>query len=199
MEHGRRTIIAEFQNTVTTLSSRNIKAHRLDDAQLETEGVCGQTTARLKLAHDHQEREIAKLHEQIELAEAGKGWVLQALNSYEQGFRLGLKSAIEFDLLASEVAPMKPQTISAMSSANRMNARPATTHRRSSASRPSPSPSISRFSSGRRPAISLPPGFSDSRRISRQLSRLAAPGSSTWLNAWSWQHPSHGGSVPADL
>lgn len=100
MENGRRTIIAEFQNTVTALlGQRIVKAHRLEDAQLETDGVCSLTTARLKLAQVFQEREIAKLHEQIELAEQGRGWVLEAINRYQQGFRLGLKSAIEFDLL----------------------------------------------------------------------------------------------------
>ena len=100
MENGRRTIIAEFQNTVTKLlGQRTVKAHRLEDAQLETDGVCSLTTARLKLAQALQEREIAKLHEQIELAEQGRGWVLEALNRYQQGFRLGLKSAIEFELL----------------------------------------------------------------------------------------------------
>lgn len=101
MENGRRTIIAEFQNTVSRLlEQRTIKVHRLEDVQLETEGFCSQTTARLKLAQAHQGREIAKLHEQIELAKAGRGWVLEALNRYEQGFRLGLKSAIEFELLS---------------------------------------------------------------------------------------------------
>jgi hypothetical protein len=101
LELGKATIIAEFQNVLTTLVEQKwIKADKLDDALLETEGVCERTTARLGLARDRQEREIAKLREQIGLAGEGKGWVLQALNSYQQGFRVGLKSAIEFDLLA---------------------------------------------------------------------------------------------------
>lgn len=100
LETGMNTIIAEFQNVVTeVLEQKVVKAHRFEDAQIETEGVCKTTTARLRVAKTHLEREIAELRAQVELAGAGRGWVLAALNSYQQGFRLGVKSAVEFDLL----------------------------------------------------------------------------------------------------
>jgi len=55
----------------------------------------------LQLACERLEREIGVLRSEILAAADGKGWILEALNQYQMGFLRGVKTAIEFQLLAS--------------------------------------------------------------------------------------------------
>jgi len=80
---------------------RRVAEHfRLQDSQLETEGLDRGVERRLQLACERVEREIGVLRSEILAAAEGKGWVLQALNQYQIGFLRGVKTAVEFQLLA---------------------------------------------------------------------------------------------------
>ena len=99
---GKQSMVSRFQNTVATLvEQRQSRVDRLSNMQLQTEGVCGTTTAQLVLARTRLERDMAVLRDQITLSECGKGWVLEALNRYQIGFGKGLREAIDFELLGN--------------------------------------------------------------------------------------------------
>jgi hypothetical protein len=100
LELGRQTLVAKFQNTIELLvAQRQAKVDALRNMALQTQGVCATVTSQLTLACQRLERDIETLHTQSELAAAGKGWVLRALNEYQIGFGKGLREAIDMELL----------------------------------------------------------------------------------------------------
>jgi hypothetical protein len=100
LEQGRQERITQFQGAVATLIGRKqAKLDRLGIEILAIEGISPVTSAQLRLAGEHLERDIRVLTEQIELAGAGNGWVREALHGYETGFARGLRESLEFDLL----------------------------------------------------------------------------------------------------
>jgi hypothetical protein len=100
LSHGRESIIARFQNTLSMLVERRIATiHKLESQILDIEGVSPAMTQRLKLACEHQQRDIGVLKEQSTLAAEGKGWVLEALNQYQSGFVRGLSAACDLESL----------------------------------------------------------------------------------------------------
>jgi len=102
LEQGRHGLIAGFQKLLESLVERRIAEHfRLQDSLLETEGLDRGVERRLQLACERVEREIGVLRSEILAAADGKGWVLEALNQYQIGFLRGVKTAVEFQLMAS--------------------------------------------------------------------------------------------------
>jgi hypothetical protein len=100
LEQGRQERITQFQGAVATLIGRKqAKLDRLGIEMLAIEGISPVTSAQLRLAGEHLERDIRLLTEQTELAGAGNGWIREALHRYESGFARGLREALEFDLL----------------------------------------------------------------------------------------------------
>lgn len=100
LELGQRALVSQFQNVLAELiERRQAKADRLTDKTLETEGLCGITTARLREACTRIDREMTVLQEQFSNAGERKGWILEALNRYQIGFGKGMREAIEFELL----------------------------------------------------------------------------------------------------
>lgn len=100
MEFGREGRIAEFRNAIRgTVEQTQAKIDRLTSTQIEAQGVCKATSARLALAISQHERDLKVLKEQSELAADGKGWVLEALNRYQAGFVKGVREAIEAELI----------------------------------------------------------------------------------------------------
>lgn len=100
LELGRQTLIYKFQNTLELLmAQRQAKVDALRNMTLQTQGLCGTITGQLNLACERLERDIATLGAQYELAAAGKGWVLKALNEYQIGFGKGLRDAVDMELL----------------------------------------------------------------------------------------------------
>lgn len=100
MEFGREGRIAEFRNAIRgTVEQTQAKIDRLTSTQIEAQGVCKATSARLALAISQHERDLKVLKEQSELAADGKGWVLEALNRYQAGFVNGVREAIEAELI----------------------------------------------------------------------------------------------------
>lgn len=101
LEMGRQERIAEFQNVVTGLiQRRQTKIRRLHHELLGIEEISAVTSAQLRYACEHLEEEIAVLRDQHTISSEGKGWIRRALAPYEAGFAKGLRTAIEFDLLA---------------------------------------------------------------------------------------------------
>lgn len=100
MQFGRDGRIAEFRNAIRgTVEQTQAKIDRLTSTQIEAEGVCKATSARLALAITHLERDLKVLNEQSDLASEGKGWVLEALNRYQAGFVKGMREAVEAELI----------------------------------------------------------------------------------------------------
>lgn len=100
MEFGRDGRIAEFRNAIRgTAEQTQAKIDRLTSTQIEAEGVCKATSARLSLAIIQLERDLKVLNEQSDLASEGKGWVLEALNRYQAGFVKGVREAVEAELI----------------------------------------------------------------------------------------------------
>ena len=100
LEQGRQERITQFQGAVATLIGRKqAKLDRLGMEMLAIEGISPVTSAQLRLAGEHLERDIRLLTEQTELAGTGNGWIREALHRYETGFARGLREALEFDLL----------------------------------------------------------------------------------------------------
>lgn len=100
MEFGRNGRIAEFRNAIRgTVEQTQAKIDRLASTQIEADGVCKATSARLVLAINQLERDLKILSEQSELASDGKGWVLEALNRYQAGFVKGMREAVEAELI----------------------------------------------------------------------------------------------------
>lgn len=100
MEFGRDGRIAEFKNAIRgTVEQTQAKIDRLASTQIEAEGVCKATSARIALAISQLERDLKILSEQSELATDGKGWVLEALNRYQAGFVKGMREAVEAELI----------------------------------------------------------------------------------------------------
>lgn len=100
MEFGRNGRIAEFKNAIRgTVEQTQAKIDRLTSTQIEAEGVCKSTSARLALAVTQLERDLKVLNEQSDLATEGKGWVLEALNRYQAGFVKGMREAVEAELI----------------------------------------------------------------------------------------------------
>lgn len=100
MEFGRSGRIAEFKNAIRgTVEQTQAKIDRLTSTQIEAEGVCKSTSARLALAITQLERDLKVLNEQSDLAAEGKGWVLEALNRYQAGFVKGMREAVEAEFI----------------------------------------------------------------------------------------------------
>ncbi len=101
LDLGKESLIAKFQNALTDLIERNqTRGNRIQNELIAIEGVSQPMSAQLRLACEHLRRDIAVLHEQIDSAREGKGWILEALNRYQMGFTKGLREAINFELLA---------------------------------------------------------------------------------------------------
>lgn len=99
---GKQARVSKFQNAVAGIAQqKQARADRLCNTKLQTEGICCTTTEQLKLACTLLERDIAVLHDQINQAAEGKGWVLNALNEYQIGFAKGMREAIAFELLGN--------------------------------------------------------------------------------------------------
>lgn len=100
MELGCQAIIAKLQNILTGLQGR--RQARRDALQIkgvEVARSCADMAAKLQLACDHMERDMAELREQSVLAGQGRGWVLAALNDYRLGFDCGMRAVLDFELL----------------------------------------------------------------------------------------------------
>lgn len=101
MELGKQSLISNFQNILDDLiGRRQEKINKLKLELIVIAGVSATMTEQLRLACEQLECEIGNLRTQLELAEAGKGWILEALNRYQIGFTKGLREAINFDLLS---------------------------------------------------------------------------------------------------
>lgn len=99
LDLGKQSIISEFQNVLEELYERkNVKYHKLQLMALQTNGYCEVTSSMLELAKSNVQRDMNILQDQISDSEQGKGWVLQALNSYQIGFGKGVGEAVEFEL-----------------------------------------------------------------------------------------------------
>jgi hypothetical protein len=99
LDLGKQSIISEFQNVLEELYERkNAKHHKLQLMALQTNGYCEVTSSMLEFAKSNVQRDMNILQDQISDAEQGKGWVLQALNSYQIGFGKGVGEAVEFEL-----------------------------------------------------------------------------------------------------
>jgi hypothetical protein len=97
---GRQSLVSKFQNTLAQLvAQRQAKIDALSNMAVQTQGVCGTVTSQLHLASQRLERDMAALQSQVDLAAEGKGWILQVLNEYQQGFGKGLREAVDMDLL----------------------------------------------------------------------------------------------------
>lgn len=100
MVFGRNGRIAEFRNVIQgTVDQIQAKIDRLASTQIQADGVCKSTSARLVLAINQLERDRKILFEQSELASDGKGWILEALNRYQAGFVKGMREAVEAELI----------------------------------------------------------------------------------------------------
>ena len=98
LELGKKSIVSEFQNILHELYERNkVKHQKLHLKSLETVGLCNVTSSMLEFAKESVQKDMALLSEQITFAENSKGWVLEALNSYQIGFGKGVREAIEFE------------------------------------------------------------------------------------------------------
>jgi hypothetical protein len=96
---GKEAIISEFQNVLTELYERKkAKQHKLQLMALQTNGYCEVTSSMIEYAKSNVQRDMNILENQISDAEQGKGWVLQALNTYQIGFGKGVAEAIDFEL-----------------------------------------------------------------------------------------------------
>jgi len=99
LEQGKQSLVSRFQNTLAALvAQRQAKVDRLLDMQVQTKHGFPTETEQLGLASSRYERDMNLLREQMALADAGKGWVLEALNRYQIGFGKGLREAIDFEL-----------------------------------------------------------------------------------------------------
>jgi len=97
---GRNALVAKFQNCVAELIERNqTKVNKLQNELIAIEGVSTSMSAQLRLACEQAQRDMKVLQDQIDSAQEGKGWVLEALNRYQIGFTKGLREAIDFELL----------------------------------------------------------------------------------------------------
>jgi len=100
MELGCQAVIAKLQNILTGLLVRRQAKHdALQIKVLEVANSSADMAAKLRLACDHLERDMAELREQSVLAGQGRGWVLAALNDYRLGFDRGMRAALDFELL----------------------------------------------------------------------------------------------------
>jgi hypothetical protein len=100
LELGKKNIVSEFQNILHELYQRNkVKHQKLHLKSLETVGLCDVTSSMLEYAKESVQKDMDLLSEQIAFAENGRGWVLEALNSYQIGFGKGVREAIEFELI----------------------------------------------------------------------------------------------------
>jgi len=101
LELGRQEHVAVFQNIIAQLVQRKkAKIARLQHELLGIETISAVMSAQLKLACAHLDQEIAALAEQHDLSSQGKGWIRQALAPFEAGFAKGMRTAIDFDVLA---------------------------------------------------------------------------------------------------
>lgn len=101
LELGKRSLIARFHNVLGDLIAR--RQEKLNKMQMELiaiEGVSPTMSAQLRLACEQVQSEVVLLEKQVDLSDAGQGWVLDALNSYQIGFNKGLREALDFELLA---------------------------------------------------------------------------------------------------
>lgn len=100
LELGKKNIVSEFQNILHSLLDRNKNKHnKLQLQSIETVGLCEITSSMLDFAMKTVKEDMNLLLEQISLAEEGRGWILDALNSYQIGFGKGVREAIEFELI----------------------------------------------------------------------------------------------------
>lgn len=100
LELGKKNIVSEFQNILHEIHERNkVKYQKLHLKTLETVGLCDVTSSMLEYAKLSVQKDMDLLSEQITFAENGRGWVLEALNSYQIGFGNGVREAIEFELI----------------------------------------------------------------------------------------------------
>jgi hypothetical protein len=99
LDLGKQSIISEFQNILQEIFERkNAKKQKLQIMAIQTNGFCEVTSSMLEHAKSNVQRDMNILQDQIYEAKQGKGWVLQALNTYQIGFGKGVGEAVEFEL-----------------------------------------------------------------------------------------------------
>jgi len=100
LEMGLAAVVSTFQNKANDLLERKqARLDKLNLARLEVSSLSHAMAERLALAGEQIQREMDLLREQISLAERRKGWVLDALNTYQLGFDRGVREALDFELL----------------------------------------------------------------------------------------------------
>lgn len=100
LESGRQALMARFQRILAELVERRQgRLDKLMQARLQVDSLSADIGARLDLAAEQVQREMATLREQVALAGQHKGWLLDALNRYQLGFDRGVRESLDFELL----------------------------------------------------------------------------------------------------
>lgn len=102
LEQEKQSIVSQFQNKLVELIERKQeKIKKLENEIIGIEGISLAMCDQLKLACKHLHRDIDLLSEQIEAATNSKGWILDPLQRYHNGYTIGIREAIAFDLIAN--------------------------------------------------------------------------------------------------
>jgi hypothetical protein len=100
MDLGKRALISKFQNALACLAERRqVELGKFERRAIETQGLSAAITNELEHACAQLRREIGVLSHQQQEAGENRGWVLQALNQYQQGFERGVREALDFNSL----------------------------------------------------------------------------------------------------
>ncbi|WBY01527.1 hypothetical protein PE066_18995 [Ramlibacter tataouinensis] len=100
LQLGKSEIVSRFQNILRQIvQGKQLRLGRLEDMKVSIDGIETAMTNRIDAACSFLRREIETCMEQIALAEQHSGWVAEALNHYEMGFRQGLAHVIRFEAL----------------------------------------------------------------------------------------------------
>ena len=101
MERGRQEHIARFQVAMTRVAEeKRSQIANFDRLQIGVEAQSTVVGRQIQIARSHLERQLEELERQASLAASGDGWVRQALHEYEAGFFKGMRTAVDYQLLA---------------------------------------------------------------------------------------------------
>lgn len=100
MNNGLKQIAYEFKNILEMIAERKQRTiSEIEIKKIQIRGLSESVTEELIQKSEQHRRDLSVLNEQSKLAIEYRGWVAEAINKYQAGYKNGIREAIEMNFL----------------------------------------------------------------------------------------------------
>jgi hypothetical protein len=100
MNNGLSQMVYEFKNILEMISERKERTlSEIEIKKIQIRGLSKSVEEELIQKAEQHKRDLLVLNEQSRLASEYKGWIAEAVNKYQAGYKNGIREAIEMHFL----------------------------------------------------------------------------------------------------